>query len=162
MHLQIYLSVECRYLLHTASRRRSTVSMHEARLPHSGELIDLPRFAWKSARALACSCSFETDFDECSDSFGTYCSWECINTDGGFNCTCPDDFTLDAQAQTCRRKGSLRTDALLTTIAGCRHRYVENDPSGLVERRTASLSRRNSGQSVHSEAVQHDFDCRGA
>lgn len=43
------------------------------------------------------------DFDECKDSLGIYCSFNCRNTDGSFNCTCPAGFTIDQETKTCQK-----------------------------------------------------------
>jgi hypothetical protein len=43
------------------------------------------------------------DFDECKDSLGIYCSFNCINTDGSFNCTCPVGFMIDQETKSCRK-----------------------------------------------------------
>ncbi|CAF2446070.1 unnamed protein product [Rotaria sp. Silwood2] len=43
------------------------------------------------------------DFDECNDSLRTYCSFNCLNTDGSFNCTCPLNFTLNTTTKTCQK-----------------------------------------------------------
>ncbi|CAF0778249.1 unnamed protein product [Rotaria sp. Silwood1] len=43
------------------------------------------------------------DFNECNDSLRTYCSFNCLNTDGSFNCTCPLGFTIDEKTKTCRK-----------------------------------------------------------
>lgn len=42
------------------------------------------------------------DYDECSDSLGMHCSFGCVNTNGGFNCSCPADFTLHQETGSCR------------------------------------------------------------
>ncbi|CAF0807202.1 unnamed protein product [Rotaria sordida] len=43
------------------------------------------------------------DFNECNDSLRTYCSFNCLNTDGSFNCTCPLGFAIDENTKICRK-----------------------------------------------------------
>ena len=44
---------------------------------------------------------FSSDIDECKNNKGG-CSHECVNVDGGFNCTCPEPLKLSDDNRNCR------------------------------------------------------------
>ena len=48
-------------------------------------------------------CAIFTDINECRDSADPLCILgECINLQGSFRCTCPEDSVLDSDGRTCR------------------------------------------------------------
>ena len=49
--------------------------------------------------------SFPPDIDECSVSNKGGCSHKCVNTPGGYKCTCPDpELSLSSDKKTCHGK----------------------------------------------------------
>ena len=46
---------------------------------------------------------FTSDDDECTSS-DSGCSHDCVNTPGGYHCTCPVGYTLDSSEKTCTGK----------------------------------------------------------
>ncbi len=47
--------------------------------------------------------SFLTDIDECSQSIGSLCAFQCVNVAGSYQCSCPPHgYVMAANGRTCR------------------------------------------------------------
>lgn len=52
--------------------------------------------------------SLPSDIDECSQSIGNLCTFQCVNVDGSYKCSCPaHGYVLSANGHTCRGEWGL-------------------------------------------------------
>lgn len=64
-------------------------------------LGDVKQITFRHSSETSLTFPFSSDIDECEDAKGG-CSHECVNNDGGFNCTCPEPLKLSDDNRNCR------------------------------------------------------------
>lgn len=66
-----------------------------------------------------CMCVFYTDIDECSQSIGNLCAFQCVNTAGSYQCACPPHgYVMAANGRTCKGEADIYSNRLLGPDAG--------------------------------------------
>lgn len=68
--------------------------------------VEQLRSSWRWWRLIV---SLPSDIDECSQSIGNLCTFQCVNVDGSYKCSCPaHGYVLSANGHTCRGERGLR------------------------------------------------------
>ncbi|UJR37490.1 hypothetical protein I4U23_030193 [Adineta vaga] len=108
----------------------------------------------KPGYEIAANLTLCQDFNECNDSVRDYCSFECTNTDGSFDCSCPSKFNYDQKTKTCQRKNDVSTPYLLAVLKDNINFY---DISNSTDQYSAKLiSTSNIDSDHHFDYIQYD------